>query len=514
MEDGNGRYQLKKKLAQGKVAAVYLAYDQQTGQEVVVKQFSQLWRDAAFNAAFEQTMAAVAALQHEAIAPIHSYGELNGQLYIAMPHYSGGSLAAKLAQGPLPVEKITVLLERLCGALAQAHQAGVVHHHLAAENILFDAYETPYLADFGVVYGETATFVADPHAASPEQAVGQTPVPSTNVYQLGLLLFQMLTGRVPFEAPTPSAILQLHRYAPVPAAHLFNPAVTAPIEKVYQRALAKLPSERFATPMELLQAWQRLKLGAGAVKGVGGVAQTAVSPSQRPQPLPWLLIGVGLLLVLIIGGIFLWVGSGTSESANNIAPSSPATTETLLPAATATPLPATSTPSPTATASPSPVATATLTASPRATATVATAATPTLAATATATVAATATASPTSTLPPALQTITLGPPSGTVQSPISFSWIGTATATYRVVLLHEGQLFAHDSGWLQGLSWTFSIPAEEFGGWSWYVEDQQGSRSATGFFWFDPFPNNNGGESGGNGGSSPTAVPTDVPPPP
>ncbi|MCA9996647.1 MAG: serine/threonine protein kinase [Anaerolineales bacterium] len=508
MESGNGRYQLKKRVARSRVATVYLAHDLQTGQDVVVKQFSQLWRDEAFDAAFSQTMTTIAALQHEAIAPIHSFGELNGQLYLAMPYYSGGSLAAKLVNGPLPLPQISRILARLCGALDVALAQGVVHHHLSAENILLDEHDNAYLADFGVAQGEVATFVPDPRYASPEQAAGQPISARTNIYHLGLLLFQMLTGRVPFEAPTPSAILQLHRYAPVPAAG----TVDAAAEAVCRQALAKPPEDRFATPAALLTAWQQAKpiaapkasaVAPAMIQDVG--RKTAVSPSPRAKLRIPLRASIGLIAILIVGGLFWWHNRGRDDAANSgIATLQPAT-EVLVPTDTA--LPPTATPTLTATATTTPTLTATPTPSLTATALATATRTRTPSPTATATLSPTVTNTPL----PLLQTITLGQPSGTVRNPVTFSWNGSRNATYRVVLLHEGQVFAHTSDWIQGLSWTFAIPAEEFGGWNWYVEDQQGARSETGFFWFNEFSGGSGGDSGGNG---PTAVPTDPPPPP
>ena len=518
MESGNGRYQLKKRVAYSRVAAVYLAHDLQTGQDVVIKQFSQLWRDEAFDAAFSQTMTTIASLQHEAIAPIHSFGELNGQLYLAMPYYSGGSLAAKLSSGPLPRAQVTRILTRLCGALDAALAQGVVHHHLSAENVLFDEDDNAYVADFGVMHGEVATFVTDPRYASPEQAMGQPVTARTNIYHVGLLLFQMLTGRVPFEAPTPSAILQLHRYAPIPAAGSANTAVPAAAEAVYRQALAKQPADRFATPAALLAAWQQVEPTVASKAGVavptiirGGTEKTAVLPaSTRPKSLMPLLVGLGAIAILAMGGLFWWTNRGGDDSANGgLVNTPPAATQVVFPTATL--------PSPTATPTAALTATATATPTPTLTATPTPSPTPTVMATATDTrtplPTATATPSPTvtNTPLPLRQTITLGQPSGTVRNPVAFSWNGLQNATYRVVLIHEGQVFTHTSDWIQGLSWLFSFPAEEFGGWNWYVEDQQGSRSATGFFWFNEF---SGGGAGNDGGGGPTAVPTDPPPPP
>lgn len=507
MVEGNGRYQIKKTLAQSKVATVYRVHDREMGQTVVVKQFPQLWRDEAFDAVFQQTLSTLQAVQHEAIAPIHSFGKWNGQLYLSMPHYGGGSLASKLVHGPLTPTQITPILTRICGALEAAQQQEIIHWHLSPENVLFDTKGSAYVSDFGVVHDQAATFAPDPRYASPEEAANLPVDARTNIYHVGLLLFQMLTGRVPFEAPTPSAILQLHRYGPIPSARVINAAVPAKADAICRRALAKHPEERFATITDLLAAWQAL-IGAGSAAAVvasGQVvaAETAVTPPRAVSFFPRLLAGLGVLLAVVIVGAFWWGSRDQNLFATELVATATAVNEGII-VPTSTPRPPTPLP-PTVTATITETAVASPTATPSPTAT----AVPSHTATATATPSLTATATPTatSTLLPIQQTITLGQPSGTVRNPVAFAWMGSAAATYRVVLVHEGQVFTHNSGWIQGLGWTFSFPAEEFGGWNWYVEDQQGSRSATGFFWFNEF-------AGGDGGNGPTAVPTDQPPPP
>lgn len=506
MVEGNGRYQIKKTLARSKVATLYLAEAKDTGETVVIKQFAQLWRDEAFAVAFSHTLTTLQAVAHEAIAPIYDFGERNGQLYLAMPYYPGGSLAAKLANGPLSLAEMTPMLARVCGALEAVQRQGVMHHHLTPENVLFDAEGNAYLSDFGVVHDQFATFAPDPRYASPEEAANLPVDARTNVYHLGLLLFQLLTGRVPFEAPTPSAILQLHRYSPAPSVRTLNASVPAEVEAICRQALAKRPEERFATVGDLLAAWQQANLSAAASRqGVGN--ETAVSPPPAPRPFSWLWLGLGILLLLTIGGIWWWRSQEQTNAALEVVPTA---TAAAVFAPTNTPFPPTPLP-PTATLTATPSATPTSPPTPLPSKTARPTATATTTATATASRAATPFPTASGTPFPLQQTITLGPPSGTVRNPVTFSWTGSATATYRVVLAHEGQVFAHNSGWIQGLSWTFSFPAEQFGGWSWYVEDQLGSRSANGFFWFNEF---SGGDGGDGEGNSPTAVPTDLPPPP
>lgn len=511
----NGRYRIKKKLGQSRKAATYLAFDTERRHDVALKQFPNLWQDNTFYDCFAEEMARIAAIEHEATVEIYEYGLYEGQLTIASAYVSGGSLADKLAaEKTLSEAEIKWVLRRIGGVLSAAHGQGVLHRHLTPSNILFDGNGDAYLADFGIVCGPDSTFIEIPNYLSPEQASKQAVDEQTDIYQLGTLLFEMLTGQVPFEAPSTSAVLHLHRYAQIPSARKLNPTLTTSYDPVLRQVLAKQKAERFSKVDELVVAWPsstELDVLSDAFMIADEPVSTQVEIDEPPKKKRsgWLWAGGLLFVLLLLGGFYLFSAGGTAD----IVPSPTATTdaeagevlsvtETAVPATSTATQTATSTLTPTPEPSPTPSLPPTNTLTPTPSNTPEPTLTPSI----------TPTRTPIVTFTPIPEVIVIVPLPATNQNPITFTWEANGAASYRVQLFHAEQGFTYTSDPIVGSSWTFSIPPEQFGGWNWYVEGVEGGRSETQFFWFDPFPNSDEGSVPSV--DAPTAVPTDAPPAP
>ncbi|MBK8987915.1 MAG: protein kinase [Chloroflexi bacterium] len=277
-----GRYQIIRKIGQGGMAVVYLAQDPHIHREVAIKIMNtQALQSEELRARFDQEAQTIASLDHPCIVPIYDYGEVGGAPYLVMRYMVGGTLDNWLRQGALPLPTILEILQRLARALDEAHRRGVVHRDLKPGNILFDQRQTAFLSDFGIVKRLNASVnltqglstIGTPAYMSPEQALGGTELDGrADIYSLGVVLFEMLTGQRPFQAADSMALLHAHVYEPVPPLHQFNPHLPDEYQPLVEKAMAKKREQRFATAGELVQAIEPL---------VGGAPPNAVVP---PSP--------------------------------------------------------------------------------------------------------------------------------------------------------------------------------------------------------------------------------------
>ena len=248
------------------MATVFLANDPRFQRHVAVKVLpGQFLHDPQFRARFEREAQTIATLEHPAIVPVYDFGEDNGQPYIVMRHMSGGSLAEKIEAGKLPLADAISIVKRIAGALDSAHQRNIVHRDLKPGNILFDQYNNAYLSDFGIVKlsGNSANFtgnaiIGTPAYMSPEQSQSKTVDGRTDVYALGIILYEMLTGSAPYGGDTPVSQLMQHILEPIPRIRAKDASLPPAIEDVISMALAKEPNERFASTMALATALDHL----------------------------------------------------------------------------------------------------------------------------------------------------------------------------------------------------------------------------------------------------------------
>ncbi len=229
------------------MGAVYRAQDTRSDQEVAIKLLpAEYLNDLGLRTTFEREFRLVAALDQEAIIPVYEYGEHDGQPFIAMQYMPNGSLADRLIQGAISPEETAGILERLSRAIDYTHERGLVHRDLKPSNILFDEKDLPYMADFGIarpvfqiqppgpVSGGTPAYL------SPEQASGEEAIDGrSDLYSLGVILFEMLTGRLPFEGKTPLAVIMMHLHDLPPSLRAVDRGLSPALDEVIQRAPGK-----------------------------------------------------------------------------------------------------------------------------------------------------------------------------------------------------------------------------------------------------------------------------------
>jgi eukaryotic-like serine/threonine-protein kinase len=261
-----GRYEIRGELGRGGMATVFRAYDPHFKREVALKVLPrEFLHEPTFRARFEREAQTIAALEHSAIVPVYDYGEQDGQPYLVMRLMAGGSLAERLAPGRMSLSDTIQILSRLAPALDRAHKLGIIHRDLKPGNILFDGEGHPYIADFGLAkLTETSAALSQtgimgtPAYMSPEQARGDKDLNGrSDLYTLGVILYHMLTGALPYEADTPIGLALKHVTEPPPRLRLARPDLPAGVEAVITRAMAKEPLHRYATAGALLAGLQQ-----------------------------------------------------------------------------------------------------------------------------------------------------------------------------------------------------------------------------------------------------------------
>ncbi|MBL8118837.1 MAG: serine/threonine protein kinase, partial [Anaerolineae bacterium] len=249
-----GGYEIQDVIGKGGMATVYKAHQVSMNRTVAVKVLPEQYiNDDTYLQRFNQEVAIVAKLEHRNIVPVHDYGEYNGRPYIVMRYMAGGSVDDKLRDGPLEVEHIVNIIEQIAPALDYAHGKNVLHRDLKPSNVLLDDDGGAYLTDFGIarVLGEQAAsgittqgVVGTPSYMSPEQAQGLPLDGRSDIYALGVMLFELATGRRPFEGDTPYGIAVMHVTTPPPSPRTYNPALSFAIEEVIYKTLRKKREER------------------------------------------------------------------------------------------------------------------------------------------------------------------------------------------------------------------------------------------------------------------------------
>ncbi len=259
-----GRYQIISPLGEGGMAAVYKAYQPGMERYVALKILPQAYaRDPEFTGRFEQEAKVIAKLQHPHILPVHDYGEADSYTYIVMPLVETGTLA-DLVRGkpPLPLQRIRRITIQVGDALDYAHSEGLIHRDVKPSNILIDNRGNCLLTDFGIAkmvegtkhFTQTGGIVGTPHYMSPEQGSGAELTPASDIYSLGVVLYEMATGRVPFDAETPMAVVIKHMHDPLPPPSSIQTNIGPALEGVILKAMAKDPKDRYATAADMVEA--------------------------------------------------------------------------------------------------------------------------------------------------------------------------------------------------------------------------------------------------------------------
>lgn len=246
------------------MATVYEAYDPRFERTVALKMLPrEFMHEAEFRARFTREARTIATLEHPAIVPVYDFGEENGQPFLVMRLMTGGSLSDRLAEGPIPIDEAAVILKRLGSALDRAHSMGIIHRDLKPSNVLFDHYGDAFLADFGIVHVSSSTnaltasgsLVGTPTYMSPEQVYGDKQLDGrSDIYALGVILFQMLTGSTPYDADTPARMMMKHVMDPVPQILSVRPDLPPACNEIINKAMAKERDERFSSATDLSSA--------------------------------------------------------------------------------------------------------------------------------------------------------------------------------------------------------------------------------------------------------------------
>jgi len=360
-----GRYHILEQLGEGGMATVYKAYDTRLERNVAVK----VIRKSAFGSEvierilkrFDREAKALARLNHPNIVPVIDYGEYVGAPYLVMPYLSGGTLKLQLGE-PKPWREAVRTLLPIAQALEYAHRQGVIHRDVKPSNILITDSGQPMLTDFGIAKilegdeAETLTGtgmgMGTPEYMAPEQWTGGANQ-QADQYSLGVVLYEMLTGRKPYVADTPAALLLKHVNDPLPSPNTLIPGIPEKVERVLQTALAKDAGMRYPSMGELAKALENLLGGEEGGELEKPTGQGKARPKQRavvgfPKWGAWAIsafVGIGILAG------FLALG-GPARISQSFEKSTPTTTEFPTHTTTSTPSPTpeqTPTPEPTAT---------------------------------------------------------------------------------------------------------------------------------------------------------------------
>ena len=289
-----GDYELRDLLGVGGMAEVYRAFDAGLERDVAVKVLSgPLATDAGYVRRFRDEARRVAALSHPHIVPIYAFGEEpeRGLLYLVMPVVPGSLRDHLMTHGRLPADQAVEIVYQVASGLEAAHEAGFVHRDVKPENILLDAQGQALLTDFGIArevtvlrqagtmrtLSATGLPVGTPEYMAPEQLRGESADQRVDVYALGAVLYELLTGSVPHEAPTPYEVAALALMAPLTPPSSRNPQVGKALERVVTRALAREPGERYPDVQHFVTALRQAMEApaeSGLLAAAGGVADT------------------------------------------------------------------------------------------------------------------------------------------------------------------------------------------------------------------------------------------------
>jgi serine/threonine-protein kinase len=329
----NNRYRLLSQIAAGGMAVVYKAQDMLLNRVVAVKVLRESFAiDPAFQARFQREAQAAANLDHPNIVTVYDVGRDGDRYYIVMEYVDGSDLKHLIrAEAPLPVARAVEIAIQVCVALGAAHRAGLVHCDVKPQNVLVANDGHIEVTDFGIAraLSKASTSVTDtvwgtPHYISPEQASGEAPTPASDVYAVGVIMYEMLTARVPFEGDNHTQLALAHlRDEPPPIASL-NPSVPPPIEEIVRKVMSKEPSQRYRNADHLATILIEYRNAAEQATGYVPVVRPPSTPTTARAPVhvppatrpvvqdvlgfDWLgwLLG-GLAAIALIGLIPMWL---------------------------------------------------------------------------------------------------------------------------------------------------------------------------------------------------------------
>jgi len=332
-----GRYHILEQLGEGGMATVYKAYDTRLESEVAVKvirteQLAPSILERALKR-FEREAKALARLTHSNIVKVQDYGEYEGKPYLVMPYLAGGTLKQLLNGKPMGYQEAAKILSPIARALGYAHQQGMVHRDVKPSNILITQSGDPMLTDFGIakIIDEEVTMdltgtsaaVGTPEYMAPEQVTSKSVDYRADIYGLGIVFYEMVTGRRPFQADTPMAVLFKHASEPLPRPKSFVANLPDSVEQILMKALAKHPEDRYQDMGEFASALDRVVVQAAGVNHGRKSEKTSrnidIKPANTPvtislRKIGWAALIVVPILVALVVWATLWI---TGQSGKN-----------------------------------------------------------------------------------------------------------------------------------------------------------------------------------------------------
>jgi serine/threonine-protein kinase len=345
----NNRYQLLERLGAGGMSDVFRARDLMLERSVAIKVLHENYsNDTAFQQRFRQEARAAANLSHPNIVTVHDFGLDHGQLFIVMEYIPGKDLKTLLRQrGRYSMEEAIPLMVQACAGIGYAHRAGLVHCDIKPHNMIVTSDGRLKVTDFGIARAlstilpdERADVVwGSPQYFAPEQAVGEPPSPASDVYSLGIVLYEVLTGALPFTAPTSEELARMHlEMQPIPPSE-YVPDIPSALEQIILKVLSKEPAARYRTADQLgrvllrfgtqrdAQAAQSLSLTPEAASTyqepeqiVAAQPPPPLAPALRRSESPltsvdfsvpeidWTSVALGLMAIIAVGGLIpFWI---------------------------------------------------------------------------------------------------------------------------------------------------------------------------------------------------------------
>jgi predicted Ser/Thr protein kinase len=310
-----GNYKIIGKLGQGGMATVYKAHELSLNRMVALKVLSpQLSEDKAYIKRFSREAQAAAQLNHPNIVQIYAIGEEQGVHYFAMEYIKGKSLAdIRQEEGVLKPEDAVPIIRQVAEALAEAHKAGLVHRDIKPSNIMIDAAGRPKVTDFGIAYVSYAntkltrdgSIIGTPEYLSPEQCEGKTVDQRSDIYSLGVTLYELLSGKTPYEADTPVSMLMKIVKGEFPPLREVNPNVPESLQVIVDKMMLKDVRQRYQRMEEVIKDLLKLEPGkrvpaAAVVEEVAARQETAAGSKSNK----WAAIIVAAIIVILMGGAF------------------------------------------------------------------------------------------------------------------------------------------------------------------------------------------------------------------